>query len=441
MPGNLNKIFSTSWSEDKITTHYAVKLISALDQSSFDPFLGKSKIYGQFSSVKKINSSTFDAIRDPLGIGKLFYTETEKGELFFSEHYTDLFRYKSKIYSVPAGKQVRIGTGGLRELIQDIRPGEAINKKLRVDSLQNADTDTNGQLFQKKLTDRLNNAFSLIRNLENAGWKIFVALSGGLDSSIIANASVRHLSSPIACTLDLGRSEDAEKSSLIAKHLGIKHLVFDTSDEEIVQTVENAPLLCQDFRDFNVHCAALNLLLAKNIRSWSDSHSPLSGEKIIVLTGDLMNEYTCDYAEETVGDRVYYKLPRVGKKDLQRYLIRGLDTSDRELLPFRHYGLNCIQPYAIVFDLYANLSEHILEAVDVKRLLNAFLVPREVRDFIPKAKLRAQVGSKDSMGILGLCHKLGFNDRYFRGKLLEQAHGAQEQIPIFVGKYDVENFS
>jgi hypothetical protein len=436
-----NNIFSTSWEEDGYIAHYAVTLSSSIIGSAFDPLAGTPKIFGQFSTLKKFNASTYEAIRDPLGISKLFYTETGKGELIFSEKFTDLFQYKSKIYSVPAGKHVRIGTGGIRELIQDIRPGEAINKKLRVDSLQNANADAEGQLFQKKLTDRLNIVFSLIRNLENAGWKIFVALSGGLDSSIIANAAVIHLAGPIACTLDLGRSEDAEKSSLIAQHLGIKHLVFDTSDNEIIKTVSNAPLLCQDFRDFNVHCAALNLLLARNIRSWTDSNYPEAGNKIIVLTGDLMNEYTCDYLEETIDDKVYYKLPRVGKKDLQRYLIRGLDTSDRELSPFRHYGLTCIQPYAIVFDLYANLSESILETKDSKKLLNSFLVPKEVSDLIPKAKLRAQVGGKESMGILGLCHKLGFNDRYFREKLMEQSGGTQDQIPIFVGKYDVENFS
>lgn len=437
-----NSILSNSWAEDGISAHYAVKLFSATDHTSFDPFPGNSKIYGQFSAVRKIDPSTYEAIRDPLGIGKLFYTETGNGELFFAEQFTDLFQHRSKIFSVPAGKHVRIGPSGLRKLVKDIAPKESINDQLSIDSLRNAGTDEEARRFRNKLTKRLEHAFSLIKNLEDSGWNIFVALSGGLDSSIIANASVTYLNNPTACTLDLGKSEDAEKSSLIADRLGIRHLLFDTTETEIKKAVDMAPLLCQDFRDFNVHCAALNLLLAKNIRAWVDSNLRQEAEKsnILVLTGDLMNEYTCDYGEETVGDTVYYRLPRVGRKDLQRYLIRGLDTSDRELLPFRHYGLNCIQPYAILFDLYASLNEDILRAEDAKKLLNSFLVPQEVNNFIPETKLRAQVGSKESMGILGLCHKAGLNDRYFQARLLEQSGGSQDQIPIFVGKYDVERF-
>ena len=99
-----NNTLSTSWEEDGNIVHYTVTLSSSITGSAFDPLVGAPKIFGQFSIVKKNNASTYEAIRDPLGIGKLFYTETGREELIFSKQFTDLFRYKTKIYSV-AGRQ------------------------------------------------------------------------------------------------------------------------------------------------------------------------------------------------------------------------------------------------------------------------------------------------------------------------------------------------
>lgn len=436
-----NHIISKNWTEDEIQSQYVVELTTTPQAESFDPFSSNNvRLFGQFSAVRKVENSYYEAIRDPLGIGKLFYTETSNGNFVFSGQFTDLFQYGTKIHSAPAGLHVQIGPGKTRKILNDIRTPEKVNEALTLSALESGDTHGDTARFQKKIQERLDIAFSVIKGLEDEGYKIFIALSGGLDSSTIASFSMKHLSDPIACTLDLGKSEDAEKSAFITKTLGIKHLVFGTSKEEILGSVEKAPRLCQDFRDFNVHCAALNLLLARNIREWADTHHPDLGNRIIVLTGDLMNEFACDYEEETVDNTVYYRLPRIGKKDLQRYLIRGLDTSDRELLPFQEYNLSCIQPYAILYDLYASIGEEVLSSSDAKNIMNSFLVPQEILEFIPKSKLRAQVGSKESMGILGLCHAKGINDRSFKTLLTEQTSGSEGQIPIFVGKYDVEKF-
>ena len=153
-----------------------------------------------------------------------------------------------------------------------------------------------------------------------------------------------------------------------------------------------------------------------------------------------MNEYVCDYTEEIIDNKAYYKLPNIGIKELQRYLIRGIDTSDRELLPFRQYGINCIQPYAVLCDIYLGLDEKILQIDDVKSKLNSFLVPPEILGLIPKKKLRAQIGTHSTMGILGLCHKQKLTDQDYKKGLLNRTCGTAQQIPIFVGKYDVEDF-
>ena len=437
-------IIQTNWIEDGRKVQYAARMPLSTHNKNFDFLAGNDTVFGQFAFFRQIDESTYEAVRDPLGIDKLFYVESGGGELHFSPRFTRLFRLNSQIYSVPAGKHVRIGRGGFRELVTNINPKVRLNDRLTLTSLNDDPRSDEGRQFrrfQNSIRKRLERVFCNLRELEDEGFKVFIALSGGLDSSIIANQSVHYLSRPIACTIDLGQSEDAEKSSLIAGRLGIEHLLFHVDRDEMLNAVQEAPFLCQDYRDFNVHCAALNLLLAKNIRSWVDQRYEDLGNRVIILTGDLMNEYVCDYSEEQVGAQIYYQLPRIGKKDLQSYLVRGIDTSDRELYPFAAYGINCIQPYAVLCDLYMGLTEDVLNAPDAKKRLNSFLAPPEILDLIPDEKLRAQVGSHENMGILSLCHNEGISDRNFRKLLADRAGGSHEQIPIFVGKYDTEVFA
>lgn len=396
--------------------------------------------FGQFASYMEIEKGTYRAVRDPLGIGKLFYTETKDGELHFSNKFADLFPYKSAIYSVPAGMLVDISSGGRRRLIHQLSVSPKTDDSMNLDAFEK-DNSPVVEKFRQRFDNRLNTIFRMLRNLEDEGWSFFIALSGGLDSSIIASKSAQHLKKPIACTLDLGKSEDSEKSKQIAEKLGIKHFVFPTNEDEILSTLDDAPLLCQDFRDFNVHCAALNILLAKNIKRYIESSKDIDKEKVIVLTGDLMNEFTCDYAGEVLDGVEYYRLPRVNKKELQRILIKGLDTSDREISVFNEYGLKCIQPFAALYDLYDSIPESVLRTENQKKILNSFLVDSVILDFIPKVKLRAQVGSRENMGILGICHYKGITNETFHKKLLKDSGYNDGSIPIFAGSYEIEEFT
>lgn len=394
---------------------------------------------GQYASYKEIENGLFLAVRDPLGIGKLFYTESVKGEIHFSDKFVNLFKHKSEIFSVPAGTMVLIGTDGRREMIRSLGTTRLTDESLNIDDLERK----NNQIvknFRTRVENRLHTLFEKFGELEKEGWSFFIALSGGLDSTIIASKASKYLHSPIACTLDLGKSEDSEKSLKIAAELGLKHIVFSTNEEEILQTLDDAPILCQDYRDFNVHCATLNILLAKNINQIVESDANINKNKVIVLTGDLMNEFTCDYAGEVIDGVEYYRLPRVNKKDLQEILINGLDTSDREISVFEKYGLKCIQPYAILYDLYQSIPESILNMENSKKVLNSFLVDAKILQHIPKTKLRAQVGSRENMGILGLCHKKGIDNKTFYKSLLDKAGFSEGNIPIFAGHYEMEEF-
>jgi len=407
-------------------------------RDSLDIF-DEGSIYGQYACIKKVEHKTYEGVRDPLGIHKLFYCRDSEGDYHFSRRFTDLFKWQEKIFSLPAGYKVRLSTKGM-EKVRSLAPPVKSWNALNLSAFREGSMNEDVQDFQKDFNERINVVFHSLSEKERDGWTIFVALSGGLDSTVIASKAATFLSSPVACTLDLGNSEDSEKSIKIAAHIGIEHKTFPASREEILSAMEEAPYSCQDFRDFNVHCAALNILLARNIRNLVDSNDAMDSEKVIILTGDLMNEFTCDYAGEVIDGKEYYKLPRVGKKQLQQYLISGLDTSDREISPFLSYGISCIQPYAVLFDLYLSLDESVLLHEDPKKLVNLFQVDDVIQGFIPKVKLRAQVGSRESMGILGLCHSLGWDDKIYLENLLKKSGYPDGQIPLFVGRYDVEKF-
>lgn len=438
--GNGSCTIIVEWTEAAAKKTYFVALGEARESDVFDGIQDLSNTYGQYAVFRSMGDGVFEAIRDPLGIAKLFYVETASGELVFSGRFDQLMHHGKPVYAVPPGKHVRIAANGVRECIRACSPDIAGP----ICGLTRSALEHEGcerQLFRSVIQSRLETVFNAFREMEEDGWSFFVALSGGLDSSIIASYAAKHLKAPIACTLDLGNSEDSDKSIKIAQHLGLRHRVFPTNKTEILEMLDRAPSACQDFRDFNVHCAVLNLLLAKNIRSMADNTADLGGQKLAVLTGDLMNEFTCDYASEIIDGVEYYKLPRIGKKDLQRFLISGLDTSDRELTPFRMHGIECIQPYAVLHDLYAAIDESVLAGEDPKKLLNSFMVDSHIIDVIPKIKLRAQVGDRESMGILGLCHQLGITNRDFKESIMKKVDHPEVKIPIFMGKYDMEVFS
>ena len=84
-----------------------------------------------------------------------------------------------------------------------------------------------------------------------------------------------------------------------------------------------------------------------------------------------MNEFTGDYEGEVIDSIEYYRLPKIGKKELQNVLIRGLDTSDREISIFKEYGLKCVQPFSALYDLYDSVDESVLKTNDPKKLMNS----------------------------------------------------------------------
>jgi asparagine synthetase B (glutamine-hydrolysing) len=165
--------------------------------------------------------------------------------------------------------------------------------------------------------------------------RFVVCLSGGLDSSVIASFAATRLSNVAPATFtylnhddlqrrglrapvaELAVSEDFHCAAAVAGALELPLLPVVRARVAVAGVVQTSVHLWQYWRDFNVHCATVNLFLAEDICA------AFAGERGVVLTGDLMNEYVCDYREERVGSTAYDKIPRIPMGKRRRYFVRS----------------------------------------------------------------------------------------------------------------------
>src|SRR5262249_28526610 len=100
---------------------------------------------------------------------------------------------------------------------------------------------------------------------------VYVTLSGGLDSTIIAMLAREYLRDITAITfsVDTGsgkKSEDLVSAERVAEELGIPLFVIRETPHGIVDLLDLVLVCGQDWRDFNVHCALVNAVLGRAIR-------------------------------------------------------------------------------------------------------------------------------------------------------------------------------
>jgi hypothetical protein len=182
---------------------------------------------------------------------------------------------------------------------------------------------------------------------------------------------------------------------------------------------------CQDWRDFNVHCAAMNYFLARYISRNFDTVSTL------VLTGDFMNEYMADYTSEYVDGVEYYPQLTTSQKVRQRFFVNGLDSSDREVGVFSRFHLSCFQPYSLVAPDYQLLNEDELRIENAKYVTNRRLVPDAVFKNIVQGKVRAQVGDSGG-GILGHFVRNGYDQDHIKRHFFNKYNIDQDEWNRFV---------
>ena len=395
---------------------------------------------GQYAVVVDTGDGIFLA-RDPLGCNKLFYGWRDDGTLVVANRVDTALAAGidlDRLASCPPGNRLQLKDGMASTLdavpLSPPRPEKAFSLPT----------------FKTAVKQTLDAAFDRLARTYPAH-EVVVCLSGGLDSSVIAGmaakrwpcvtaASFTYLSSAdIAAWLQgeaaeglAGASEDFQCAAEVAKALGITFLPVIRAADSALSAIPRAVKLCQDWRDFNVHCAIVNLFLAESIRA------RFAGRDVLVLTGDLMNELVCDYHAEEIDGTIYYPQPRVPITERRRFFVRGLDVNDREVGVFASFGLVLCQPFTAVADLYMAIPGETLSEPNAKLTLNEGLLDPAVVGRVSRAKQRAQVGGPDG-GTLGICHRAGLSQemlaRLWTEGLPEDRRGTRPHDFVQVGRY------
>jgi asparagine synthetase B (glutamine-hydrolysing) len=350
------------------------------------------RLHGQFGLAADLPGGEVVLARDKLGINKLFLAIQESGRVLVSNYLADLVAHGvpiDAIHSIPAGHLLQVDVArerlSLRRYVA-MRPGDGVATPI-------ADLARTIRARLEVWMSRLAAAFG--------ERPVAVCLSGGLDSSLIAALAAKHFSRVTAYTYGYaGDGDDVRYAERVAASLGIPLRLVPASAPQVLAVLEEALRYGQDWRDFNVHCAIVNALLARAMAR--DAGRGDDEPRPLVLTGDLMNEFLADYAPVRYKGREYYRLPRLDPGRLRRALIRGLDAGDREVGIFNHHGIDVIQPYGLVVDDYLRIPGAFLADERCKQVLVREIAGDLLPSFLfERRKVRAQIGTAgEPTGIL-----------------------------------------
>ena len=353
-------------------------------------------ISGQFAIHIADREGRHVLARDPLGVNKLFFAIGHDDVVDTSNYLIDLIDRGHKledISSVPSGHSLAVD------------PAQKSLSATKYNKLAFNEDGTDSRTiddYARDIRERLADVFCRLRTLL-AGRPIYVTLSGGLDSSTIAAMAREYLGEFTAVTFSMDEGDDGGEASedlhfakLVADKVMIPMETVLATREEIESLLDVALTYGQDWREFNVHCALVNAKIASHLaehRAWSEAARP------VILTGDTMNELMADYAPVVYRDQAFYSLPRLPAGKLRRFLVSGLDTGDREVGIFAHYGMDVIQPYAMLADAYASLPAAYVQNPDAKqRLVKKIMGEKIPAEIYARPKVRAQVGGSKKVG-------------------------------------------
>jgi asparagine synthetase B (glutamine-hydrolysing) len=353
--------------------------------------------------------------RDILGLNKLFYgIDKSTNEIVVGNTLYEIYKANPSISSVKSqipGKRLEIDLNTLECVTDEFEDLSTLD----VTHIE----DFNLTSFQNSIHNKLSSYFKFLsKKFRNK--KIFVCLSGGLDSSIIAYYAKKHFDNITAITFSLTSSkilnrsnplnqnnydshisssevsDDYKKALRFSRELDIPFIGIFAENKISLNSLKDVLIYGQDYRDFNVHCAWVNYKIGKKIKNLFPE------EDCVFLTGDLMNEFVADYKPVIFENIKYYTLPKLPTYRLNKILTYGLECGDREIGIFNHFNITTVQPFSTVFREYLKLPNEMFNRPDLKEHLNSSLIQDEhLRKLINTSKVRAQVGGSDG-GVLAL---------------------------------------
>lgn len=387
-----------------------------LNQTTYENLHNGKLIDGVFSIIDKREDQKYFIARDKHGIKKLFYI-IKKNRIYASENFLDLYKKTgiNKIFSLKPGYSLILGSNQ-KKIFRKIKYSNLDYKK-----------NFNSNFAKNKILKVLKN----IKKLEKTN-ECNILLSGGLDSTVIAFLSKKVFKkvNAISCVflnpqdfkiykkkgvINEDNYKDFTNARSIAKKLKINFFPVILPLASVFLNLKKVMYLIQDWRDFNVHCGVLNYRISKFIEKKKFKYSP-------IFTGDFMNECFADYENEIVNNKVYYKQLNISTYLRSKFLINGLQSSDRENGIFSKKKLKIYQPYFCLLDNFKAVNKTFFKKNNKYSFMGKIL-PHELLKLVGKQKKRAQITDNDG-GILN----------YFVRNKIDQ----KELIKIFSKKFNIK---
>jgi len=387
---------------------------------------------GQYALHRVGQDGRHQMLRDALGVHKLFYGLDRSGQMQVGHYWHELLQAgvpQDQLWSVPPGYFLQITADG-----KQVEAQEVASLPVQMDEEASSPAEA--------IRSSLESCFQAMGKAF-ANRDVYVALSGGLDSTAIAALAHEYLPQSCAVTFALGEpgsksaSEDVDTAAAVARELDMEFATVVRSVDQVLASLDEVLLYGQDFRDFNVHCGLVNAPLAEGIASL---HQQRGGkERPILLTGDTMNELMADYHAEVYQGQEFYRLPDLPLAQVRRLLVKGLDAGDREIGIFHHHGLSAIQPYALCAQVYTGLAPSKLQGDLAKQELVQEVLGERIPTLVyDRPKTRAQSGSADnSTGTLAACIDRGLDSATVQQRFASLYGLERKQLAQFVrgGRY------
>jgi asparagine synthetase B (glutamine-hydrolysing) len=370
------------------------------------------ELRGAAASVRPGPLGSWRILRDPLGLNKLFWARADDGGIDLAARPRTLVQAGHRfeeILAVPRGCVLDLIAGEPPAAPDSIVPAWWFSAEGPTLDVEKVGPDIRSSLER----------YLAAVAAAHPGAPVFICLSGGLDSSGIAALARERFDTAVAVSFDLAQpgsraSQDRLIAQRLARDLDLPLLEVTVTPDELFGHLDTVLVEGIDWRDFNVHAALVNAALAAGIDRAVPARDPAT--PVLVLTGDLANEFLVDYHHERYKGATYYELPRLPAVALRASLVRGLDTCHREAGVFAAWGLSVVQPYAIAVDAYLALDAHFLGREERKQQLCREIFGDLLPDYVySRPKVRAQAGSPElGGGVLAAWVDRGYDAAWLR---------------------------